>query len=250
MQHARARPRTVSGVGKQTISTEQANCTTDGGVCRATASEALVARQFPRRCFLPNRPGPLQRAWERLGMGEVAIFLIGTKSSQEQQRLTAKSRSPVGQLMHAFRGGSWVDDPDYLRSGRRVWHRPGAATTTLVSAWRGHSDVARVLRFAPNQSAGARSHSSASHAVPVRASCSSRRSAGQAKQEADFPERSELCPCRLRRGGPTCRWPTQELSCQMQSGVANAVIVACDQNCRLTSPSRSMTTNTISDDYR
>jgi formylglycine-generating enzyme required for sulfatase activity len=26
---------------------------------------------------------------------------------------------------HAFRGGSWLDDPDYLRSARRVWQRPG-----------------------------------------------------------------------------------------------------------------------------
>jgi formylglycine-generating enzyme required for sulfatase activity len=25
---------------------------------------------------------------------------------------------------HAFRGGSWLDDPEYLRSARRVWHRP------------------------------------------------------------------------------------------------------------------------------
>jgi formylglycine-generating enzyme required for sulfatase activity len=24
----------------------------------------------------------------------------------------------------AFRGGSWLDDPEYLRSARRVWHRP------------------------------------------------------------------------------------------------------------------------------
>jgi formylglycine-generating enzyme required for sulfatase activity len=45
-------------------------------------------------------------------------------AAQAPKSVAERWGSTCGPDARGMRGGSWVDDPDYLRSARRVWHRP------------------------------------------------------------------------------------------------------------------------------
>jgi formylglycine-generating enzyme required for sulfatase activity len=109
-----------------TISTDQANYDGTGPTYGNGRKGSWRQSTVPVDSFSPNPWGLYNvhgNVWEWVEDCYIPDwYQTVAKATKDNREISQRECAADA---HAFRGGSWVDDPDYLRSARRVWHRPG-----------------------------------------------------------------------------------------------------------------------------